>query len=124
MLEGEIDAHLGYDKHKKSSDPNSRNGKTSKTIQSDYGESRIGAWCSGEIFTTKPQCEAHTGVEKIFHAKNVTPPDATTLLVVVFYLSLQHLEHFPQLLQSPPEPHSAFTFFSNAAKVLTYFLLN
>lgn len=41
MLEGELDAHLGYDKHQKSNNPNSRNGKTSKTIQSEYGESRI-----------------------------------------------------------------------------------
>lgn len=41
MLEGELDAHLGYDKHQKSGNPNSRNGKTSKTIQSEYGEARI-----------------------------------------------------------------------------------
>lgn len=41
MLEGELDAHLGYDKYQKSSNPNSRNGKTSKTIQSEYGEARI-----------------------------------------------------------------------------------
>jgi len=41
MLEGELDAHLGYDKHQKSNNPNSRNGKTSKTIQSEYGEARI-----------------------------------------------------------------------------------
>lgn len=41
MLEGELDVHLGYDKHQKSGNPNSRNGKTSKAIQSEYGESRI-----------------------------------------------------------------------------------
>ncbi len=34
MLEGELDAHLGYDKHQSSENKNSRNGHTTKTIKS------------------------------------------------------------------------------------------
>lgn len=41
MLEGELDAHLDYKRHQKSSNPNFRNGTTKKTIKTSYGESRI-----------------------------------------------------------------------------------
>jgi putative transposase len=43
MLEAEIDEHLGYEKHSPKGDNsgNSRNGYSSKTIISDYGESEI-----------------------------------------------------------------------------------
>lgn len=43
MLESEMDAHLGYEKHNNSGDHtgNSRNGYNKKTIISDYGESEI-----------------------------------------------------------------------------------
>jgi transposase-like protein len=41
MLEGELDHHLGYDKHAKSDQPNARNGYGSKKIRSDFGEARI-----------------------------------------------------------------------------------
>lgn len=41
MLEGELDVHLGYDKHAKSGHSNARNGYGSKTIKTDYGETRI-----------------------------------------------------------------------------------
>ena len=41
MLEGELDAHLDYEKNQRSSNPNSRNGKTKKTIKTQYGESGI-----------------------------------------------------------------------------------
>lgn len=41
MLEGELDAHLDYKKHQKSSNPNFRNGTTKKTIKTSYGESQI-----------------------------------------------------------------------------------
>lgn len=41
MLEGEIDAHLGYSKHQKSEQSNARNGKTKKQIQTSYGQSEI-----------------------------------------------------------------------------------
>ena len=43
MLEAEMDQHLGYRKHdyqNKNSD-NSRNGKSSKTVRSDYGDLKI-----------------------------------------------------------------------------------
>ena len=41
ILEGELDAHLGYDKHEKSGSTNSRNGTTSKQVKTSFGESVI-----------------------------------------------------------------------------------
>jgi len=41
MLEGELDAHLGYDKHEKTTKPNARNGFSSKKIKTSFGESEI-----------------------------------------------------------------------------------
>ena len=41
MLEGELDGHLGYDKHEQSSNSNSRNGYGKKKIRTSYGESEI-----------------------------------------------------------------------------------
>ncbi len=41
MLEGELDDHLGYSKHKKSSTDNSRNGFTQKKVRTSFGESQI-----------------------------------------------------------------------------------
>lgn len=41
MLEGELDAHLDYQKHQRSSNSNSRNGKSQKTIKTEYGEAKI-----------------------------------------------------------------------------------
>ena len=41
MLEGEIDAHLDYAKHKRSDNANSRNGTSKKRIKTTFGESEI-----------------------------------------------------------------------------------
>ncbi len=41
MLEGELDCHLGFDKHQKSDKTNARNGFTEKTVRTSLGESRI-----------------------------------------------------------------------------------
>lgn len=41
MLEGELDDHLGYDKNKVSPNVNSRNGFTSKSVKTSFGESKI-----------------------------------------------------------------------------------
>lgn len=41
MLEGELDAHLGYDKHAKSDSSNARNGHIVKNIKTDFGEQQI-----------------------------------------------------------------------------------
>lgn len=41
MLEGELDGHLGYDKHEQSTNGNSRNGYGKKKIRTSYGESEI-----------------------------------------------------------------------------------
>lgn len=41
ILEGELDAHLGYDKHEKSSSNNARNGTSSKQVKTSFGESTV-----------------------------------------------------------------------------------
>ncbi|MEO1258542.1 MAG: IS256 family transposase [Bacteroidota bacterium] len=41
MLEGEIDAHLDYAKHQKSTNTNYRNGTSKKKIKTEYGETEI-----------------------------------------------------------------------------------
>ena len=43
MLEAELDTHLGYEKHevKAKKTPNSRNGRSHKTVVSEYGEQQI-----------------------------------------------------------------------------------
>lgn len=41
MLEGELDAHLGYDKHEKTITSNARNGFSNKRIKTSFGESDI-----------------------------------------------------------------------------------
>ncbi len=41
MLEGELDGHLGYDKNKKSDNPNARNGYSEKKVRTSLGESNI-----------------------------------------------------------------------------------
>jgi transposase-like protein len=43
MLEAEMDTHLGYDKHdvKSKQTTNSRNGKSRKTVTSEYGDQEI-----------------------------------------------------------------------------------
>lgn len=41
MLQGELDAHLGYPRNAKSQSPNSRNGTTNKQIKTEFGKSQI-----------------------------------------------------------------------------------
>ena len=41
ILNGELDAHLGYGKHDKSTSSNSRNGFSNKKIKTSFGESEI-----------------------------------------------------------------------------------
>lgn len=41
MLEGELDGHLGYEKHGQSESTNARNGYGKKKIRTSYGESQI-----------------------------------------------------------------------------------
>jgi putative transposase len=41
ILEGELDVHLGYDKHDKTSLSNARNGYSSKQVKTSFGESTI-----------------------------------------------------------------------------------
>lgn len=41
MLESEMNEHLGYSKYERSTEPNYRNGKKSKTVRSKYGEFEV-----------------------------------------------------------------------------------
>lgn len=41
ILEGELDAHLGYEKHEKANSSNSRNGYSSKKVKTSFGESLL-----------------------------------------------------------------------------------
>jgi transposase-like protein len=41
ILEGELDAHLGYEKHEKTPEDNARNGYSNKKIKTSYGQSQI-----------------------------------------------------------------------------------
>jgi putative transposase len=41
ILEGELDAHLGYEKHEKTSSSNSRNGYSTKKVKTSFGESDL-----------------------------------------------------------------------------------
>lgn len=41
LLEGEMDAHLGYDKHQSSENTNSRNGHSKKRVKTSLGETNI-----------------------------------------------------------------------------------
>lgn len=41
MLEGELDGHLGYSKHTRSDEKNSRNGHTTKKVRGDQGDLEI-----------------------------------------------------------------------------------
>lgn len=41
MLEGELDDHLGYEKHNKSENSNNRNGYTQKKVKTSMGETQI-----------------------------------------------------------------------------------
>jgi len=41
ILEGELDAHLGYNKHEKSNSDNARNGTSSKKVKTSFGETTI-----------------------------------------------------------------------------------
>jgi len=41
MLQGEMDNHLGYSKHKQSSNTNARNGTSSKHVKTEFGKSKI-----------------------------------------------------------------------------------
>jgi transposase-like protein len=41
ILEGELDAHLGYEKHAKTSSGNARNGASAKQVKTSFGESTV-----------------------------------------------------------------------------------
>jgi putative transposase len=41
ILEGELDAHLGYEKHQPSSGANARNGHSKKKLKNQFGEAEI-----------------------------------------------------------------------------------
>ncbi|MNE08538.1 Transposase, Mutator family [compost metagenome] len=69
MLEAEMDTHLGYEKHevKAKMTPNSRNGKSKKTVVSEYGEQEISVprdrLCEFEPLVVQKHQKNVTGIE-------------------------------------------------------------
>ena len=53
-LESEMEEHLGYAKHEKAGKANSRNGHIKKTVQSDTGELKIGAYPNNCVTAYNP----------------------------------------------------------------------
>ena len=82
ILEGELDEHLGYDKHKKKGSSNARNGYSKKIIKTENGESEIKVLRDREA-SFSPQLipkrsSRSSGVENIIislYAKGMTNSD-------------------------------------------------
>ena len=82
LLEGELDAHLGYEKHQSSSTKNSRNGHTHKKIRSEYGEDTISVprdrEGSFEPVLVPKRSQITTGIEQLvvsLYAKGMSNSD-------------------------------------------------
>lgn len=75
MLEAELDTHLGYEKHevKAKTTPNSRNGKSKKTVVSEYGEQ--------EILVPRDRLGEFEPVVVQKHQKNVTGIEVSPTLI-------------------------------------------
>lgn len=82
LLEGELDAHLGYEKHQSSSNRNSRNGHIHKKIRSAYGEDTISVprdrEGSFEPILVPKRSQITTGIEQLvisLYAKGMSNSD-------------------------------------------------
>ena len=96
ILEGELDAHLSYEKHQKSSNPNSRNGYGKKKIRTSSGEQdirvprdRAGSF-EPEIIK-KRQKSPTEGIENVIislYAKGMSNVDIETQLTEIYNFSV------------------------------------
>lgn len=82
MLEGELAAHLGYEKHTASPSDNTRNGHSSKTIKTEYGEAEIKVPCdrdaSFQPMIVPKRSQLSQGIEKLIislYAKGMSNSD-------------------------------------------------
>lgn len=82
LLEGELDAHLGYEKHQSSNTKNSRNGHIHKKIRSEYGEDTISVprdrAGSFEPVLVPKRSQITTGIEQLvisLYAKGMSNSD-------------------------------------------------
>lgn len=100
-LEAEMDAHLGYDKHQKTqageARSNSRNGKMSKVIQSQYGDldidtprDRDGSFTPQLIQKRQTRLAGMEGKILTLYAKGMTTRDIEESLVDLYGVTLSH----------------------------------
>ena len=91
LLEGELDAHLGYEKHHSSSTKNSRNGHSHKKIRSEYGEDTISVprdrEGSFEPILVPKRSQITTGIEQLvisLYAKGMSNSDIEQQIVELY----------------------------------------
>ena len=91
LLEGELDAHLGYEKHQSSSTKNSRNGHSHKKIRSEYGEDTISVprdrEGSFEPILVPKRSQITTGIEQLvisLYAKGMSNSDIEQQIVELY----------------------------------------
>jgi putative transposase len=100
-LEAEMDAHLGYDKHQKTeageARNNSRNGKMSKVIQSQYGDldidtprDRDGSFTPQLIQKRQTRLAGMEGKILTLYAKGMTTRDIEEALLDLYGVTLSH----------------------------------
>lgn len=97
LLEGELDAHLGYDKHQKSGVSNSRNGKTAKTIKTTRGSYRIevprdrqGSFSPQLIPKRKRMMDQIEDVVVSFYAKGMSTEDISRQVNELYGVSISN----------------------------------
>lgn len=94
MLEAEMDTHLGYEKHevKAKLTPNSRNGKSKKTVVSEYGEQ--------EIHVPRDRMSEFEPVVVQKHQKNVTGIEDQIIALYAKGVSTREIQDHLQNLYS------------------------
>lgn len=101
MLEGKLDDHLGYSKHARSDEKNSRNGHTTKKVRGDQGDIEIQVPRDREgsfnpILVPKRK-NIIDGVENVIvslYAKGMSVMDIEDMLRYVLWFSSLRIDNF------------------------------
>ena len=95
MLEGELDSHLGYDKHDKKKTSNSRNGYGKKTIKTEYGQTEINTprdrEASFEPVVVPKRSHLSQGIENVIislYAKGMSNADIEEQIAEVYDIEI------------------------------------
>ena len=95
LLEAELDDHLGYQKHEKTSSANSRNGKTAKTIKTTKGTYRIevprdrqGSFSPSVVPKRKRMIDHIEDVVISFYAKGMSTEDISRQVNELYGVSI------------------------------------